>query len=366
MMMQRSAAKNAPPRPTMNTDLQNHAERLDHEHPADDRQQHLLSHDDGHQSEHAPQGQRAGIAHEHLRRMTIEPQKSQDAADQAAGDDDQFAGAGQMGQVEIGRPLGMAGGISDRADCAGGREQAAPGQAVESIGEIHRVRRADDHQDRQRHEQPSQLADATEQRQHQIQSARLPALHSIEQQRRDQRHDGLTGQLGPRRQSGTAAGELDEIVGGADGGQTHQGDEDDRNVMIAQVAQEHGCAEQAGDEEQAPHRRRPLLVPVQFEQFGRGRDDGLAKAAIEPSDQPRSQDERRDEADPGGQRRANRDLAECSQVGAVDFARRAVLEPTEQPDEHENLFACKGGSRAGRSGRAAAAELPGRVRRVFP
>jgi hypothetical protein len=59
-------------------------------------------------------------------------------------------------------------------------------------------------------------------------------------------------------------GELDEIIGCSQRGQSHQSHQYDRQIMIAQISEKDRRAEQPGDEKQSPHRGRPLLVLVQL------------------------------------------------------------------------------------------------------
>ena len=47
-------------------------------------------------AEQAAERQRAGVAHEDLRRRRVEPQKAEARADQRAADDREFAGAGDV------------------------------------------------------------------------------------------------------------------------------------------------------------------------------------------------------------------------------------------------------------------------------
>ena len=72
--------------------LEDDGNRFDHEDAADDGEQQLLFAADRDDANHSADGERAGVAHENLRRMTVEPEKAEPGADERGADDRQFAG----------------------------------------------------------------------------------------------------------------------------------------------------------------------------------------------------------------------------------------------------------------------------------
>ena len=66
--------------------------RLHHEQAADDREHDLMLDRDRDRAEEAAERQRAGVAHEDLRRGRVEPQEADARADQRAADHDEIAG----------------------------------------------------------------------------------------------------------------------------------------------------------------------------------------------------------------------------------------------------------------------------------
>ena len=90
--------------------------------------------------------QRADIAHEHLRRVGVVPEKAQTGGDHRGAKHRQLADAGDIGNLQVLGELEMAGDVGD--DRVGGRgdHHRPDGQAIESVGQIDRVGRADDHQ----------------------------------------------------------------------------------------------------------------------------------------------------------------------------------------------------------------------------
>src|SRR5262249_28112494 len=77
VMVERRHPEHAPARELERRDLDDHRPRLDHVDPADQRQQELGLGEDGQRADGAAEGQRAHVAHEHLGRVGVEPQKAQ-------------------------------------------------------------------------------------------------------------------------------------------------------------------------------------------------------------------------------------------------------------------------------------------------
>ena len=67
-------------------------QRLHHEQAADDGEHDLVLDRDRHRAEQAAERERAGVAHEDLRRRRVEPEKADARADQRAADDHEIAG----------------------------------------------------------------------------------------------------------------------------------------------------------------------------------------------------------------------------------------------------------------------------------
>ena len=152
MVVQRRAEKNAAAAPLVVADLEDHACGLGDEDPADQQQEEFLPGDDRQQSQEPAQGKRAGVAHENLRRMTIEPEEPQHAADHGAGQDGHLAGAGNSREIEVMGQSGVSGGVDHQSHGPGGEDQAPAGQPVQSVGQVHRVGCAHDDDRRQWYE----------------------------------------------------------------------------------------------------------------------------------------------------------------------------------------------------------------------
>ena len=71
----------------------------------------------------------------------------------AAQIDQHFARARNVGDAEVVGEHDVAGGVGEDAERAGDQHGGHDREAVEAVGQVHRVARADDHEIRQRHEQ---------------------------------------------------------------------------------------------------------------------------------------------------------------------------------------------------------------------
>jgi hypothetical protein len=72
---------------------------------ADERQQQLGLGEHGQRADGAAQRQRAGVAHEDLGRMTVEPEEADGGADERGAEHRQLAGAAHVEDLQIvGRP----------------------------------------------------------------------------------------------------------------------------------------------------------------------------------------------------------------------------------------------------------------------
>src|SRR3954447_7531910 len=109
-------------------DLDQHAQRLDHEDPAEQDQQDLGARHHRETRDRAAQPERPCVAHEDRRRERVEPQEADAGAHEAAAEQRKVLLAPR-----------------DERDPDVGQQHdrgAARGQAVEPVGEVHRVRRA--------------------------------------------------------------------------------------------------------------------------------------------------------------------------------------------------------------------------------
>ena len=82
-------------------DLHHHREAFDQKDAAQQRQQQLLADAEGEDGDDAADRQRAGVAHEDLRREGVVPKEADQRADQRRGEDDQFAAVRDVHDIEV-------------------------------------------------------------------------------------------------------------------------------------------------------------------------------------------------------------------------------------------------------------------------
>src|SRR5262245_44426824 len=101
MMMNGCHAKHPLARKLEGDNLDNDRDSLEHEQPADHRQHHLMFGGDRDRADHAAERKRTRVPHEDGSGRCIEPQKSQSGPDYRSAQDGQFAGAGDVVNIEV-------------------------------------------------------------------------------------------------------------------------------------------------------------------------------------------------------------------------------------------------------------------------
>ena len=86
MVMQRRHREDALARQLETQDLENYRDRFDDENAANYDEKQFLFTTNRNDSKHSADRERAGIAHEHPRGMTIEPEKAETGADERRAD----------------------------------------------------------------------------------------------------------------------------------------------------------------------------------------------------------------------------------------------------------------------------------------
>src|SRR3990172_3068026 len=98
--------------------LQDHRERFENKHAADEEKQNLLLDDDGHGAEGAAQGERAYVAHEDVGRVGVVPEKANRRSGHGAAEDGQLAHVRHAGEVEVHGEAGVAAHLSEGGERA--------------------------------------------------------------------------------------------------------------------------------------------------------------------------------------------------------------------------------------------------------
>jgi len=132
MVMERGHQKDPPPMGHLEVpDLHDDRQGLQDEDAADDGEQKFLLDDDRDGTQGAAQGQRSDIAHEHLRRIGIIPEKAEAGTDDGAAEDRQFAAAGDIGDLQVLGEYQVTGEIGEDQVDRGGDDRRSGRQAVE-------------------------------------------------------------------------------------------------------------------------------------------------------------------------------------------------------------------------------------------
>ena len=128
--------------------LKHDREALDQEDAAEKGQQQLLADAESEDGDDAADGERAGIAHEDLCREAVVPEEADQRTGQRRCEDDQFAAARNVHDVQVVGIDDVSGEIGQDAQHQYDRGRYPRHQAVESVREVGAVRNGRDHQDR--------------------------------------------------------------------------------------------------------------------------------------------------------------------------------------------------------------------------
>src|SRR5712672_957439 len=146
MMMQWRHLENAFLAHLVRAHLQDHRKRFDHEDAADERQQQLLLDDDGDSADSSAQRQRADVAHKYLRWMRVIPEKSDAGTNHGTTKDGELGNLRDARQLEIVGEDRMPAHVGKHSERARSDNGAADGEPIQTVSEVYRVARADDHQ----------------------------------------------------------------------------------------------------------------------------------------------------------------------------------------------------------------------------
>ncbi|MNZ28249.1 hypothetical protein D3C78_454750 [compost metagenome] len=136
--------------------LDHHRQGLHDEHTAHDEQDDFLTHDHGDGAQCGAQCQGTDVAHEHLGRIGVEPQKAQAGTDQRAAEHNQLTCARHVRDQQVFSEFHVTRQVAEDAQGAANHHRRHDRQAVEAVGEVHRVARADDDEVGQDHETDTQ------------------------------------------------------------------------------------------------------------------------------------------------------------------------------------------------------------------
>ncbi len=273
--------------------LNHHRNGFSDEHPAHDGQHDFLADDHGDGAQGAAQRQRAHVAHEHLRRIGVEPQKRQPGADHRAHENQQLPRSRNEGEQQIFGIHRIAGDIGKHAQRAADHDHGHDGQAIGAVGEVDRVAAAHDDQIAQHDEagHAQRITDRFEERHDEVGSGGQGHAHAALQPRHEQmpdlgvaltRHGESQVERGGHADErlpevlvarahavGVAVDHLAVIVGPADGAETQRDQQHQPDEAVAQIHPQQGGHADGQQDEHPAHggragldemRLRPVLT----------------------------------------------------------------------------------------------------------
>ena len=127
--------------------LYDDAEALDEEDAAEDGQQQLLVDDDGTHADDAADGQRTGVAHEHLCGVGVIPQEAHHSPHECREEHHQLFRPGNIHDVEVGRIDNVRRHVGEDEQCHPDDGRVAGTHAVHAVVEVGTVRHRRHHDD---------------------------------------------------------------------------------------------------------------------------------------------------------------------------------------------------------------------------
>ncbi len=305
---------------------------------------------DRHCAQRAAESQRSGVAHEDLRRGGVVPEEPEARPDDRAAKGQQLPRAGDEVHLQVIGELHVADDIGDHPEGGRGDHHRADGEAVQPIGEVHRIGRPDDHHRSEGQVEPAEVQQQfLEQRERQggvevVHLAGRPA-EPDQHEHRSQGDGELDHQLHRSRDAGGGLlGDLFVVVEEPQepiAGGHQQGGPD---IGVLQVPPEEGGHHQPGQDHEAAHGGRAgLLDDVPLDAVGA---DRLAAALLgaHPGDEPVAH---------GGHHQLGGEQREAGPEGQIpqEIQHRDVVSPRRQMliDDVEHQAAPPGASKAARA-----------------
>ena len=117
-------------------DLKHDGHGFDDEQAAHDDEDELLADDDGNGIECRFQSQRADVAHENLRGIGVEPQKSETRAAHGGTENHDFVRACDIRQLQVLGELRVSAGVGEDGEAGDDKDNGEGGKSVKAVGQI--------------------------------------------------------------------------------------------------------------------------------------------------------------------------------------------------------------------------------------
>ncbi|KAI3478036.1 hypothetical protein L1887_60088 [Cichorium endivia] len=297
-------------------DLDDHRQGLHDEHATHDEQDDFLAHDHGDGAQRGTQCQGTDVAHEDLGRIGVEPQEAEAGADQRAAEHDQLARARYVRDQQVFGEFHVARQVAEDAQGTTHQHGRQDRQAVEAVGQVDRIARADDDEVGQDHEAHAQGNGDVLEHRHDQGGFHAGRGGHVEEDRRAEAEHRLPEVFPAARQAtGVLLDDLAVVVDPADGAEQQGDDEHHPDVAVAQVGPEQRAHADGGEDQRTAHGRGAGLGQVRLRAVVA---HGLADLAdLQGTDHPRAQ--------PQGQRQRGQHTQDPAQ-GQVLEDREAFVE----------------------------------------
>ena len=126
-------------------DLDNDRHGLQYENSTHNKKYDFVASNDRHCSQCGTQCQRTDIAHKYLSRVRVKPQKTQSSTGDTAAEYRQFTTASDIGNVQVSSEIYAASEIGNDTQRSPYKHSRKYRQPIQSVGQVHRVARPDDH-----------------------------------------------------------------------------------------------------------------------------------------------------------------------------------------------------------------------------
>ena len=133
--------------------LDNHAKALHEEHATQYGHEQLLVNNHGTHTNYTSNGERAGVAHEHLCRIGVVPQETDECTNESAHKHHQFLTIGDIHYIKIGSILKIGAHIGEYTQCHAHDSRVAGTHAVHAVVEVGTIAHCSDHKNRHDHKQ---------------------------------------------------------------------------------------------------------------------------------------------------------------------------------------------------------------------
>src|SRR5512136_2552612 len=242
-------------------DLEDDRQRLQDEHPGHGEEQELLLDEQGDDGHGAAERKGPDVAHEHFGRVAVVPEEAEAGAGEGPDEDGQLGRLRHAGDVEVAGPVGVARDVGQGRQGRRADQGQPDGQAVQAVGQVDGVGRADQDEDDPGHVEPAEERDELlEEREAQGQAELVLGGEPDEDQADERRQPELQSDLlAGAEAEGLFPPDLEHVVDEADEAEEDHRQDGDPDIEVGEIAPEQRRDERAEDDDEAAHRGRPLL-----------------------------------------------------------------------------------------------------------